>query len=165
MIKLVPSNILRFFVLVILQVAVLNNIHMGGFITPYIYILFIIMLPFETPAWLMLLLAFFTGITIDLFTNNIGLHASATVFMAFLRPQVLKLISPRDGYEPGTYPALRLQGVGWFIKYVIMIVLAHHLFLFYAEAFDFAYFFATFLRVILSSILTILLILLSQYLT
>ena len=37
-------NIIRFVVLVLLQVGVLNQVQLGGFINPYLYILFVIML-------------------------------------------------------------------------------------------------------------------------
>ena len=101
--------------------------------------------------------------SIDLFSHTIGMHSSATVFMAFLRPYILKLISPRDGYESETLPQLKYYGAAWFIRYASILVFAHHLFLFYVEVFRLSNFFATFVRVVLSSIFTISLILISQY--
>ncbi|MFP4023455.1 MAG: rod shape-determining protein MreD [Thiohalospira sp.] len=163
MIKIVPRYLFNFILLVLLQVFVLNNIQFSGYINPYIYVVFILTLPFETPKWLLLVLGFSMGITIDLFSNTIGMHSSATVFMAFLRPFVLKIISPRDGYESETYPQLRYYGGSWFLKYSIILVFAHHLFLFYIEVFRFSDFFATLLRVILSSFFSILLIVIGQY--
>lgn len=163
MIKLLPRYIINFIVLAFIQVFILNNIQLGGFVNPYLYILFILILPFETPKWLLLVLGFFLGLTIDLFANTIGMHASATVFMAFLRPYVLELISPRDGYESETLPQLRFYGASWFIRYASILVFSHHLFLFYIEVFKFSNFFTTFVRVILNSIFTIILILISQY--
>ena len=91
------------------------------------------------------------------------MHSSATVFMAFLRPYVLKVISPRDGYESETLPNLRFYGVAWYIRYASILVFSHHLFLFYIEVFKFSNFFITFVRVILNSIFTLILILISQY--
>ena len=163
MIKLLPRYILNFVVLVFLQVFIFNNIQFSGFINPYIYVLFILILPFETPKWLLLVIAFLLGLTIDLFSNTLGMHISATVFMAFLRPYVLKVISPRDGYESETLPQLRYYGASWFIRYSVILVFAHHLFLFYIEVFSFSNFFATFARAILSSLFTITIILISQY--
>ena len=104
MIKLLGRNIIRFMVLVLVQILVLNNIQVSGYIVPHIYILFILLLPFETPRWLLLIAAFALGITVDLFTQTHGMHAAATVFIAFLRPWVLEMSAPRDGYEPGTFP-------------------------------------------------------------
>ncbi len=163
MIKLIPRYLIVFLVLVFLQVFILNNIQFSGFINPYIYVLFILILPFETPKWFLLVLAFALGITIDLFSSTLGMHSSATVFMAFARPYVLKIISPRDGYESETLPQLRYYGINWFLKYSTILILLHHFFLFYIEVFRFSYFFATFIRVILSSIFTIIIVLISQY--
>ena len=76
------KNIIRFVVLVFIQVAILNNIQISGFINPYMYVLFILLLPFETPNWILLVLSFFLGLSIDIFSNTLGMHASASVFMA-----------------------------------------------------------------------------------
>jgi hypothetical protein len=91
------------------------------------------------------------------------MHAAACVFMAFLRPWVLGMSAPRDGYEPGTYPRLFYYGFQWFLRYTVILVLAHHIFLFYLEIFRFAEFFSTLARVLLSSLFSITLIMLSQY--
>ncbi len=163
MIKLLPRYILSFVLLVFLQVFILNNIQFSGYINPYIYVLLILVVPFETPKWFLLIIAFALGLTIDLFSSTVGMHSSATVVMAFFRPYVLKIISPRDGYESETLPQLRYYGASWFIRYSVILVLIHHLFLFYIEVFRFTYFFATFARAILSSIFTIILVLISQY--
>ena len=163
MIKLLGRNIIRFIVLVLVQILVFNNIQFSGYVVPYIYILFILLLPFETPRWLLLLAAFTLGISVDLFTQTPGMHAAASVFMAFLRPWVLGMSAPRDGYEPGTYPRLYFYGFQWFLRYTVILVLAHHLVLFYIEVFRFSEFFSTLLRVLLSSLFSIILIILSQY--
>ncbi len=163
MIKLLGRNIIRFMVLVLVQILVLNNIQVSGYIVPHIYILFILLLPFETPRWLLLIAAFALGITVDLFTQTHGMHAAATVFIAFLRPWVLEMSAPRDGYEPGTFPRVFYYGFQWFLRYTVILVLAHHIFLFYLEIFRFTEFFSTLMRVLLSSLLSITLIMLSQY--
>ena len=163
MIKLIPRYIINFIVLVALQVLILNNIQLGGYINPYVYILFILILPFETPKWLLLVIGFLLGFTIDSFTNTLGMHSTACVFMAFLRPYVLKFISPRDGYESETLPNVKYYGMNWFIRYAAVLVIAHHLVLFYIEVFRLSDFFLTMLRIILSSILSLFIILISQY--
>src|ERR1035438_10242339 len=92
MINKVVRNIIRFLVLILVQVIVLNNIQLNGFINPYIYILFI-MLPFETPGWLLLVLSLVTGLTVDMFSNTLGMHAAACVFLGFCRPRIISFIS------------------------------------------------------------------------
>jgi rod shape-determining protein MreD len=163
MIKSFGKYIIRFVILVLLQVLVFNNIQLSGFIIPCYYVLFILLLPFETPKWSLPLIGFLLGLSIDLFTHTPGIHASATVLMAFSRPFVLNMIAPREGYEPGSYPTLYYYGLEWFLKYSAILVCIHHFFLFYVEIFRISDFFATFLRALLSSAFSILFIVLSQY--
>ena len=163
MIKVFPRNVVRFIFLILLQALVLNNIQFSGFVNPFIYVLFILLLTFETPNWLLLVLAFTLGFSVDLFSHTPGMHASATVFMAFLRPYVLNIISPRDGYEPGTFPRVFYLGLGWFLKYTLILVTAHHFFLFFIEVFKFDDFLGTLSRIAMSSVFSILLIVFSQY--
>ncbi|KAB2859706.1 MAG: rod shape-determining protein MreD [Flavobacteriales bacterium] len=162
MIREVIIYILMFLALVLTQVLVLNNIELGGYINPYLYVFFILALPFETHDNLVLVLAFVLGLTIDVFTSTLGIHTSATVFLAFSRKYVLKLISPRGGYDFGTAPNLQSMGMSWFMTYSIILVLCHHIFLFYVESFSFSQFFSTFARVILSSIFTLILVFIVQ---
>ena len=165
MIKNLYQHTGNFIGLVLLQVLILNNIEFSGYINPYLYVLFILALPFETPNWVLLVLAFIMGFTIDLFSNTLGMNTFATVLMAFTRPYLLKVIAPREGYEIGTRPGAKFFGFEWFIKYSLILVLVHHFSLFYIEAFKWQLFFSTFLRVILSTIFTMILIVLTQILT
>ena len=135
MIKIFSRNIIRFLFLVFIQVLIFNNIQFSGLINPYIYVIFILLLPFKTPTWALLGLAFLLGISVDLFANTPGMHSTATVLMAFLRPYVLSIIAPRDGYETGTFPRLYYYGFFWFLKYAAILVTIHHLSLFYLEIF------------------------------
>ncbi|TDO04712.1 rod shape-determining protein MreD [Sunxiuqinia elliptica] len=151
-------------VLVLLQVLLLNNIQFSGYINPYMYVLFILLLPFETPRYLLLLLGFVLGLLVDIFSNTPGFHASATTFLAFLRPYTISLISPRDTIEVNTPPRLKFMGIGWFLRYTLILVLAHHLFLFFVEAFTFNGFIHTLVRSLLSAAFTSILIIISQFL-
>jgi len=152
-----------FIVLILLQLLLFNNIQFSGFINPYVYIMFILLLPVEISPWLLLIISFFTGLTIDFFIGTPGLHASATVLSGFLRPYVLRLISPRDGYDPGATPSMEIYGFRWFLIYTLFIVLIHHFSLFYLEIFRFADFLRTLLRVLLSSVFSVTFILLAEY--
>ncbi|MBI4932181.1 MAG: rod shape-determining protein MreD [Bacteroidetes bacterium] len=163
MINEVTRNIIRFLFLLLFQVLILNNIQLSGYLNPFLYVLFILMLPFQTADWLVLLLAFVLGISIDMFADTGGLHAASSVLMAFLRKPILKLISPRDGYDVVQKPTIQQFGFGWFFSYAGILVLVHHLFLFYMEIFSLSEFFSTFFRVILSSIFTLTLVFISQF--
>jgi hypothetical protein len=159
------KNIGRFVFLVLLQILILNNIQLSGYINPYFYIYFLLLLPFETPRWLLLLSAFLLGISIDAFTNTFGLNAAACVLLAFLRPFVINAISTGTEFMIGHSPSLRNQGMKWFAYYAIILVFVHHFALFFLEIFRLTEFFQTLVRVILSSIFTLLLIFIAEYLS
>ncbi|MHC1708745.1 MAG: hypothetical protein AB9842_14650 [Bacteroidales bacterium] len=158
------KNILRFILLALIQVIILNRIHFLGFINPYLYVLFILLLPFETARWQLLLSSFLMGLVIDAFANTYGLHAGAATFMAFCRPGVLSTLTSRKEYEPGIHPGIQDLGFNWFLSYSAILILLHHAFLFYMEAFRFAEFFSTLFRVVLNSLVTLLVVFLAQYL-
>ena len=157
-------NVIRFFFLIFLQVLILNHINLGGYINPYFYIYFILLLPFDTPRWMLLIAAFVLGWSIDIFTNTIGLNAAACVMMAFARPFVITAISSGPESLLGDTPSLRNQGLKWFLYYSIVLVAIHHITFFYLEIFRLSEFMATFIRVLLSSAFTLLLVFISEYL-
>lgn len=163
MIREFAKYLMYFVVLIVLQLLVFNNIDFSGYINPYVYVLFIILLPFTTPRLVLLLSAFLLGLFVDLFMGTPGVHSSATVLMAFSRPLVMSLFSPREGYQSGTYPRLAQFGLEWFVKYSVMLILIHHFTLFYLEVFSFSQFFNTLFRAFLSSVLTSLIVIFSQY--
>ncbi len=157
-------NSVRFILLILLQVLVLDNINFRGYLNPYIYIMFILLLPFETPDWFILVSSFLVGFGVDLFSNTMGMHTAASVFIGFCRPGVLRFISSTRDYEQGMTPSIRDLGISWFLKYSIIIVLLHHIVFFYLEVFSFHEFFYTFWRVIISTIFTVIFIVIGQYL-
>jgi len=157
--------VFQFLFLVLLQALILNNIEVNGYINPYLYILFMVLLPLETPRSASLFLGFLLGLSIDFFSGTWGMHASATVFLAFCRPFVLKIMAPREGYEFGQTASIRDMGFSWFISYAAILTVLHHTFLFFVEVFRFSEILQTLGRVILSSVFTLLLILMSQYLS
>ena len=154
---------LRFFVLLLIQVLLLNNIHFLGYINPYVYIIFILLMPFETPRAMLLIMAFAIGISVDFFSNSLGMHAAATVFAAYFRPGVMSLITSRKEYEPGVEPSIVDLGFQWFFMYALILVGLHHLVLFLLEVFRFSDFFSTLGHSILNTLVTVLFIILSQY--
>ena len=154
----VLQNIFRFILLVLVQVLVLNNIQFLGYINPYLYILFILTLPVQMPRWFLLVLAFILGLSIDIFSNTLGMHAFATVFVAFFREGIIKLFTNiEEGNNPT--PTFYTFGVSGYVKYIVVMVLIHHVTLFTLEAFSFVHFWMLISKILLSSLVTILLIL------
>jgi len=163
MIQDILRILFRFLVLMSVQVLVLNNVELGGYINPFLYVLFLLTLPVKIPKVLLLLVAMVTGLTIDMFQNTMGMHASACLVLAFFRPGWLKIIAPRDGYDTEAIPSIRQFGFRWFLAYSAVLVFLHHFILFYIEVFRMSEFMNTFLRILLSSVVTLLLIMLSQF--
>jgi rod shape-determining protein MreD len=160
----VLNNIIRFIVVVIIQIMILENINFRGYINPYLYVYFILLLPFETPGWLLLISSFVLGFGIDMFTGALGIHTASSVLMAFARPLVIKAIPSRKDFEPGMIPSISHLGFLWFFTYSFILILIHHTALFFIEVFSFTNFFSTFLRVIMSTLFTLLLVVIAQYL-
>lgn len=161
------NNIIKYglyaVILVLVQLLACNNIQFSGYINPYVYLLFILILPVDTPSWLLLLVTFLMGLIIDVFSGTFGLHAFATTFIAFIRPTVLGLIAPHDGYQSSQSGlSIGSYGFKWFLIYSSILVFVHHFVLFFLEVFRMTNFFNTFLRVLLSSIFSVLFILLFE---
>jgi len=163
MIRILVKYVVMFFSLVLVQVLIFNQVQFSGFFNPYVYLLFIILLPLSTPRYAVLILAFVLGLIIDIFSNSLGVHSAATVFAAYLRPLVIRIISNRED-DKSDYPGLNQNKLAWFINYVLIMVVLHHTVLFYLEVYTFANFLNTLYRVILSSLFSIIIIVLSQFL-
>ena len=154
--------ILMFVVLLAVQVLFLNQIQFSGYINPYIYILFIMLLPLNAPRYAFLLLAFLMGLSVDIFSNSLGVHSFASVFLAYARPGIIRVITNREE-DMGDYPGLAQNGLSWFLAYAAFSVLLHHFVLFYIEVFTFANFLNTLYRAFLSSVFSFFVIVLSQF--
>jgi len=163
MIKSLFKYPLQFIFFVLVQVLVLNNIQFSSFVNPFLYILFLLWLPLEIPNFLLMLLAFLLGLSIDFFSGTLGMHASASVFLAFCRPFILKTIAPRDGYESNQIPSMNHMGFRWFLSYAALLTFLHHFFLFFVEVFRFSDFFYTLGRASASTIFSLILIVITQF--
>jgi len=163
MIRILIKYVIMYVSLVLIQVLILNQVQFSGFVNPYMYILFILLLPLKTPKYAVLILAFLLGVTIDIFSNTLGIHAAATVFIAFMRPLIIRIISGREE-DRSDYPGLKQNKFRWFLYYTGLMVVIHHSMLFYLEIFTFSNFLSTLFRILLSSLFSIFVIVLSQYL-
>ena len=163
MINEIGKNILRFLVFLLIQVSILKHLDLGRFINPFLYVLFILMLPIRSNKALVMVLAFVCGLTVDMFYNTMGVNAAACVFMAYCRPRILKTYAPKGEYDTSAKPTIQSLGLPWLLSYAGTMVFLHHFVLFFLEAFSFSSFFRTLGIVIVSSITTVGLIVLTQY--
>jgi hypothetical protein len=136
------KNILRFCIIILLQVLILNKITLrwwnepAGFpiFIPYVYPLFLLLLPFETPVWALLIIGFVLGTTVDTFMNTAGMHACATILIAYLRTNVLSALLPRNLSEyDGQQPSIKSMGWMPFLVYSLFLILLHHVVFFTIE--------------------------------
>lgn len=151
-------NILRFIGLLLLQVLVVDNIRLGYYVHPYVYVLFILLLPFNTKKWQLLLSGFTLGFAVDLFCGTPGLNAAATVFMAFLRPYVINSMTRRKDINDNDEPSLYNMGVSWFLIYSSLMLTAHNIVLFLLEIFSLKLFYIAMIQTLLSVTSSVLLI-------
>ena len=148
-------NIMRFILLVGLQVSVLNHINFLGYINPYVYILFIMLFPIKNNRTLFIFLSFLLGLTIDVFSDSGGIHAAACVSIAYVRPVILKF-SFGTVYEYQTIKFDTAEFSSKFI-YIIIMTVIHHFILFSLEIFNISKVILTFQKTLFSSIFTIIL--------
>jgi hypothetical protein len=159
-----PLHIVRFFVFVLLQGLVFGQLELGMGIHIMIYPLFILLLPFETSGIALMFIGFITGLSIDFFMNTFGLHASAGLLVAYIRPQLYLLFSPRDGYDILQQPTASSLGFKWFLSVSGIAVLIHHLWFFILELFRLSDFFYLLQQTLLSAVFTLLVFILIQLL-
>ncbi len=155
---------LAFLLYVIVQVFFLKGVIVFGVAFCWLYVSFLLFLPFATDRALLLLIAFIFGLTIDMFYNTLGVNTAACLTMAFARKYVLRLYRPSGGYEPQQRPLLADMRLQWFASYTLTMLAIHHLILFWVEDLSLLNFGMFLLKVFGSLTFTFITILLFQYL-
>lgn len=158
------AQIIFFFVYVLVQVMLLKNLVLFDSAFCFLYVAFILLLPFELSVTLTILVGFIVGFTVDIFYSSMGIHAFATVLMSYLRNYWLSVITPQGGYDVGNSPTIATNGVQWFLVYAIPLVFIHHFVLFFLEASGFDMFWFTMLKIMGSLLFTMTVIIFLQFL-
>jgi len=140
-----------------LQIIFMRNLVLFNYAFCFIYIAGILLLPADTNRMYLLLIGFATGFTVDVFSNTFGMHAAATVLIAYLRPFLIQYQMDAKGSERAEI-GIRSQGFGSFLGYIFPLILLHHTVLFLMEINSFDMILFTLLRVAASSLLTAILI-------
>jgi rod shape-determining protein MreD len=146
-------NIIRFMVLLLTQVIICNHINFLGYINPYIYIIFILLFPINSNQLVLLLVSFLLGMSIDMFSDSGGVHAAASVCLAYVRPVLLKS-SFGLLYEHQSVKFSNTE-LGSLITYVTVSAVIHHLVLFSLEIFNISSILLILKKTLFSSIFTI----------
>jgi hypothetical protein len=141
--SLLLKNLTRAFVFVLLQGLVLQRIYIGGasfnYFSLIMYPVVIMLLPIQTSRTALVFVGFALGLGVDLFYGSLGVHASACLFIAFIRPMLLRFMEPRGGYPIPSSPVPGGFGLRWFMQYAALMLIAYLLFYFSVEVFTFVY--------------------------
>lgn len=151
------KNIITIILLVLLQVFIFGNITFNGIISPYIYVIFILLYqPFRN-RYVFLLLCFLLGWGVDIFENTGGINAFASVTIGFLSKYIIRMVSGIKFFEVDEFRFSDFSPGQWFF-YTVIMVLIHHLILFFLETFSFENALSTLLKALYSSAFTIIFI-------
>ena len=155
-------NIFRFVLLLATQIIVFNNMNFFGFISPFPYVLFIILYPVNGNKSGLLLASFLLGLIMDMFSNSGGIHATACLALAYFRPFTYKVSYGLSN----EYQTVKLNDVltPERFSFILLSVVIHHLVLFILEAFQFSFFWDILLRTVLSTVFTIIICIIIIYL-
>lgn len=151
----------RFIFLALFQILILNNIQLAGYLNPYLYILFILSLPASTSRMNLLLWAVAMGLVIDISQNSGGVHMSATLTLAYIRPFLIRFVVPATLKDSNSLSLWAIGG-GKFFTYAALGVLIHHLWLFSLEAFRISEALSILSRTFVSAPVTLVMIYITQ---
>lgn len=149
--------IFQFIVVVLLQVLLFNNMDYFYLVSPYIYIIFLLDLPLNVKTPSLMLIAFLLGLTVDYFSNTMGLHTSACVLIGFLRNGYLKVLFSQLEFK-FQQPSIIQFGLTEYLKYAVGMVGLHHIALFMMESLSFNNFGFLLLRIIINIALSLFII-------
>lgn len=155
-------NSIRFVILIAIQILILNEINFGGWINPYLYVLFIILYPINSNKFGFITASFLIGLVIDMFSDSGGIHATASLILAYIRPLFLRF-SFGLSYEYQTIKISEKLSLDRFL-FIAICILTHHFLLFSLEIYRLDLFFKIFFRTISSSIFTFIICIISIYL-
>lgn len=160
------KHIIRFMLLILVQFYVLDKVHLHHLVTPYIYFLFILWLPFNLNRTALLLLAFGLGFTLDSFRHHPGFHAAACVLIAYVRPFLINVLIPQEGAETNyEEPSIKSMGGAMpYFVYATLLTLLHHSWLFLLEAFQFGNLWYFVGKTLLSTLISLALIAIAELL-
>lgn len=153
--------IIRFVLLILVQVFVLNQIPpLHQYFPPLLYYVFILWLPFNIGRTQLLIVSFITGLALDFFTKTPGMHAAACVLVGYIRPFIINIIVPQQGVEFNyREPSATSLGNIQYMIYVVVLTLFHHVMLFSIQAFQFGNIVYLLFKTLGASLISLLLIL------
>ena len=162
--KNILTLLISFIILVPVQVLIFRNFVFFNVGFCFIYLLFLLSLPLEISIGFGMVIALFSGLTIDLFYQTIGIHAAAGVLIMFIKPYWQHLNVPRSGYEVNQLPLIKNYGLSWFLGYSTPLILIYSSTVLFIEASNSSLFWITLLKAFTSSLVTLFFVVIVQYL-
>ncbi len=155
---------ISFFIYWLLQVLLFRNVALFDTAFCFIYIGFLLLLPFEISLTTLLILGFSMGLAVDIFYDTAGVHAATMVIIAFIRPSIIQFLRPSGGYEGVENPTLSKLGFNWFLLYAGIMTLIHHSILFLIQNSNFFLWISNFFVILASTLLTLFVLVITQFL-
>ena len=151
--------LLPFFLFV--QIYILNEVMFASYINPYLYLIILFVMPFKTQKWFLLIYAFILGLSVDIFSETLGMHSSACLIIALLKPAITKITIPHNIIEENDELIVQKIGIKSFILFTSIVVFIHHSILFILEhaSIDLR----ILLKIILSTIISSIIITICQF--
>ena len=147
--------------LVLLQVLVLNQVHIGGYATPFFYIYFILKFNSRVGRNNLMLWTFFLGLTVDVFSNTPGMNAAVATCLAFFRASLMRLVTLRD-MDEGFRPGVKSLGFSSFFRYTLLTCTLFCTLLLMIDTFSFFNLPVLLFKIVTSTIATVLCVLCAE---
>lgn len=145
---------LTFLLFLALQLFVLRGFVIEDYAFCFMYIACILLLPYEvSPSWV-IVIGFLVGLVVDIFYDTAGVHASASVLISYLRPYIIRFLLPNRELDADIAISINGMGTERFVRYIFIMTLIHHTFLFFVEAGTFQFFVVTIIKIVSSVLVT-----------
>jgi hypothetical protein len=160
----IASYISYFLLFFLLQILLFRNAILFQYAICLVYIGYVLTLPISFQPIPLMGISFIFGLIIDSFFDTVGVNAFACVFIAYIRGYIIKILTPAGGYDASAVISIPFMGFTWFVKYAALLTFTHHFIFFLLESWDLSNFFSILLRTFFSSIFTLSVLVILQYL-
>ena len=161
----VVANILRFFVLLLVQVAICQHISLFGYMTPALFLLALYLLPLEMPLSLQYAIGFATGFVTDAFAHTLGVSSSACTLLMFLRPYIVRMLNGANNvkFENIDRPVPGVKDFRWVFLYTLTLTSIYEVIAVLLETMTFKNFGHTLLVIVGNTLFSVFVILCIEY--
>ena len=148
----IREQIQNFIVLLLIQLPLVHRIVLFDKAFAFFYIGFLLMLPATLSRTYLMLIAFGSGLLVDVFSNTPGIHAGVSVFIMFVRNFWLRGVN--DDYLQLVNINMETLKKSGFLYFIFPLVLIHHFLIFTIENGGFQYLGMLMTKVVFSTAFT-----------